>query len=344
VDSVDTDRAALLEATDDGTFEVFVPVTPLVKAAGEGAGGAPTTRDGTPVPKRLLEGIASSESKDQQGEVIIQAGIDFRPLLEKGFINWNHSHAPKDQIGQPLEAVVLNQGPTDIPALFLRGFLYEDHRGADEAWELLVAMEKARRAGHGRRQMGWSVEGGVVLRDGKTLARSIVRHMALTHEPVNTDTYAKAALAKSHGFELDDAVWVEDDGARPHLVFGGFEALCKSLAPSAADVTAALLHGALEKTVATGLTGTGGRPAATGGQGEANALRLENLSPRLTRVLPEAAACLALCGPCKPGRTCPRHGRVVKGLRTAFEHLVHCYGQDPDEVVERLSALRRAFD
>jgi hypothetical protein len=333
VDRVGTDRTALAEGGDDATFEVFVPVSPLAKAES----GA--TRDGKPAPRRVLEGIASSESKDQQGEVIIQAGIDFRPLLEKGFINWNHSHAPKDQIGQPLEAVVLNQGPTDVPALFLRGFLYEDHRGADEAWELLVAMDKARQAGHGRRQMGWSVEGGVVLRDGKTLARSVVRHMALTHEPVNTDTYAKAALAKSHGLELDDAVWVEEGGARPHLVFGGFEALCKSLAPGAADVAAALL-----KATATGLTGTGGRPAQTGGQGEANALRLENLSPRLTRVLPEAAACLALCGPCKPGRACPRHGRVVKGLRTAFEHLVHCYGQDPDEVVERLSALRRAFD
>ena len=42
--------------------------------------------------KRIkLRGIISTEHRDRQGEVILQRGLDFRPFLDYGWFNDNHS-------------------------------------------------------------------------------------------------------------------------------------------------------------------------------------------------------------------------------------------------------------
>lgn len=61
---------------------------------------------------KIIEGIASTEDKDQQGEIVMQDKMDCSYLLEKGYLNWNHSHSPEDQIGKPLEVIKMEGGPT----------------------------------------------------------------------------------------------------------------------------------------------------------------------------------------------------------------------------------------
>jgi hypothetical protein len=149
---------------------------------------------------RILEGIASTEGLDQQGERLLQKGIDMAPFLDNGYIDWDHGQkqGPAFIIGKPLEArIETYQGG---PALFMKGMLWEGHRGADDAWDLINAIEKSNAVGPQRR-LGWSVFGAILAKDGEYLTKSVLTHMALTHQPVNVESFASIAksLAKALG-------------------------------------------------------------------------------------------------------------------------------------------------
>ncbi len=121
---------------------------------------------------------------------MIQKGMDFNPFLHGGFINWDHQPGPENQIGEPLHAEI-QAGPK----LFVRGSFYvDDVERAKYAWNLAKATQKA-----GRRKLGWSVEGAVLHRLGTTILKSEVRHMALTHQPVNANSFATIAKSLTTG-------------------------------------------------------------------------------------------------------------------------------------------------
>jgi hypothetical protein len=143
--------------------------------------------------KRIIQGIASTEDVDAQGESVLQQGIDFGPLLKDGFINSDHAAGFENLIGQPLEAHITNVAGK--PALFVKGVLFDGVPRADAAWALLNSLEKGRAEGTTTRRLGWSVEGAVLERRGNLIAKSVVRHVALTHQPVAYGTFAD--LAKS---------------------------------------------------------------------------------------------------------------------------------------------------
>lgn len=135
----------------------------------------------------ILEGVASDETSDQQQEIIDQSAMDFQPLMRSGFINWDHQGGPENQIGEPLLGEI-----TPANAFFVRGMLYvDDVERAAHAWRLAKAAERAQ----GTRRLGWSVEGSVLQRSGRRIVKSEVRQLALTHQPVNANTWA--AIAKS---------------------------------------------------------------------------------------------------------------------------------------------------
>jgi len=134
----------------------------------------------------VLEGIASDQSSDQQGEQVIQAGMNFEPLLRSGIVNWDHLPGPENIIGEPLEAEI-----QPGPAFYVRSSLYvEDKERARETWTTAEAMKKS-----GRRSLGWSVEGAILQRAAQRILKSEVRHLAVTHQPVNANTWA--AIVKS---------------------------------------------------------------------------------------------------------------------------------------------------
>lgn len=151
----------------------------------------------------IMEGVASDEDKDQQGEQLIQKGMDFAPLMEGGIINWDHQSGPANIIGEPLHAEI-----QPGPRFFVRGNLYvEDKEQAREAWATAEAMKKA----GGRRRLGWSVEGAVLARDplhNRRILKSEVRHLALTHQPVNANTWA--AIAKSMTTTMAEPIRLEN--------------------------------------------------------------------------------------------------------------------------------------
>lgn len=141
--------------------------------------------------RRIVRGYASTENVDQQGEVILQNGIDFRPLLKSGFLNYDHQYKTINGakmpiiIGYPTRAEIRDKG------LWVEGELLksdgmsssEQLKLADEMWEMGMALQKS----GGNRSLAYSVEGGVVERKGNRITKSVVRHLAVTHKPVNAE-------------------------------------------------------------------------------------------------------------------------------------------------------------
>ena len=141
--------------------------------------------------RRIVRGYASTESIDQDGEVILQNGIDFSPLLKSGFLNYDHQYKVLNGakmpiiIGYPTTAEIRDKG------LWVEGELLksdgvstsEQLKLADEMWEMGMALQKS----GSNRSLAYSVEGGVLERKGNRIVKSVVRHLAVTHKPVNAE-------------------------------------------------------------------------------------------------------------------------------------------------------------
>lgn len=306
-------RRELLSQGVDATFEF--PLRFIKSFVGEYTDSMGEKKSG-----RIIEGIASTEEKDQQGEVVMQDKMDCSYLLEKGYVNWNHSHAPEDQIGKPLEVIKMPGGPTtpnNLPCTFFRGLLFDGIPRADAVWNLSQALNNAHGVGNDR-ALGFSVEGGVRLRNGNILTETIVRHMATTHEPVNAQAVARCVVAKSQGFKVHSSVLMDTlDNNAPHFIFKSFSHLVKSLAPS------------MTKTIGTD---------------SVTALVKEDLSPTLSSTLISPKDIIQMIyTDCTDGRNCKKNGKFVKGHHGALDHLVYCLGISPRVAADALSQHLNLF-
>lgn len=138
-------------------------------------------------------GIVSCQARDQQGEVIMQDGIDWDYFLSKGHLNYEHQPGPDNVIGYPecIEKTTFN----GEPATRFRGYLYLHDPRAARSYETAKVMQKS----GGARSLGFSVEGAVLQRDQtdrKTIRRSQVLDVALTSRPVHPDARLEV-LARS---------------------------------------------------------------------------------------------------------------------------------------------------
>lgn len=297
-------RKALIENGMTATFEV--PLTFVKSFVGDYVSPDGETKKG-----RIIEGIASTEDKDQQGEIVLQEKMDCSYLLEKGYLNWNHSHSPEDQIGKPLEVIKMEGGP-DTPAgrpcTFFRALLLDGVPRADAVWQLALSLQRAHGIGSDR-SLGFSVEGGVRLREGNLLVETVVRHMAATHEPVNAQSVARCVMAKSQGFKVHDSVLVDTlDNNVPHFIFKSFSHFAKSIDTS-----------------------------------NASALRKEYIDHKGSpNTSPEYILSKLYTG-CEKGMNHKSNDKFIKGRHGALEHLVFCSGVEPMVAAEGLAKILKLF-
>jgi len=134
--------------------------------------------DGKPM---RVEGIISSEGLDADGETVLQDGLILDYFMAKGWINDNHDQSSGAGIGYPVavDRVTLPNGrpATRIVAEFL------PTQRARDAFELIKAAQ-------GVRDLGFSVEGGIIERGGageRTIHQAVVRDVSLTRHPKNPD-------------------------------------------------------------------------------------------------------------------------------------------------------------
>jgi hypothetical protein len=140
--------------------------------------------------KRLIRGVASTESQDRHKEELILSGMDFSNYLEKGHLNWDHMKGPQYILGKPLDARIVTDGSTlrkDLkgPAFYHLCELYDSEPGR-AAWDLMKAEEN-----DPKRKLGFSVEGAILEVSGNKLLKTRVDDVALTPTPANTDTFAE---------------------------------------------------------------------------------------------------------------------------------------------------------
>lgn len=132
--------------------------------------------------ERLIEGTAATPDRDTQGETVLMDGLDLTYFWKYGKINWEHKKEPAFIIGEPVS------GNVNPKRFHLRSRLYKGLPIADQAWLLAKATD-----GNERPALGFSVEGKVLERDPRDqtkILRAMVVNVALTANPVNTNTFA----------------------------------------------------------------------------------------------------------------------------------------------------------
>jgi len=173
---------------DKDTFSCFVPAQMVIVKGGEKG----ADKSG----KRWIQGIASTDGRDLQGEIVNQNGIDFSYFLKHGFFNDDHKPGPEHKIGQPTEAKITKNG------LWVKGFLFknpipnptpEQKTAADKYWDLMQEIE----ASGSDRKVGFSIQGKVLRRNGNIIEKCWIQDIAITTQPVNTATWAEIAKSLS---------------------------------------------------------------------------------------------------------------------------------------------------
>lgn len=141
-----------------------------------------------PFNSRKITGIMSTERRDRQGEVLVAKGLDFDDFVRNGHFNDNHSQDTSAIIGYPEEVSYhkslhdYDQRLKDVSGWTCKGYVLKGTRRADSIWELAKALK-----GVPDRKLGFSIEGKVVRRNNKTIEKAIIRNVAITNVPVNTD-------------------------------------------------------------------------------------------------------------------------------------------------------------
>jgi len=155
-------------------FHFFVPIEVVKKAEGKDS-------------DRVIQGIASTDDKDLQGEVVYQKGIDFSYFLENGYINDDHKEGPEHKVGEPLDCKMTADG------LWIKAKLYKGKARSDYWWEHINTLA----ANESNRKVGFSIQGKILRREGHTILKCWLQDVAITASPVNTHTWAEIVKSLS---------------------------------------------------------------------------------------------------------------------------------------------------
>lgn len=167
-------------------FEIQVPVND------DGLTLEKSQKEGEPE-RRCVKGFGSTEDEDQQGETILQKGLDLSYLQKSGFINYDHQKKRIDGAVVPIiigvpTLVEFRKSKDGKDGLWVEGELIngppeasEQNRLANEMWHLGLGLQKA----GGFRKLSYSIEGKVTERRGGKIVKAEAHHVALTHKPVN---------------------------------------------------------------------------------------------------------------------------------------------------------------
>lgn len=181
-----------------------------------------------PGKQKRIAGVVSTESKDRQDEIVLQRGLDFSDFVSNGWYNDNHTKDTDGILGYPEFTKPFRKGET-LPdgevaksnVTWAEGYLLDTDK-ANRIWELGKALQKT-----GRR-LGFSIEGKIERREGpgkRIIAKALVRNVAITNCPVNTDSrmevIAKSlqAVEKAEPNELEKMLTV--GAATPGQAFAG---------------------------------------------------------------------------------------------------------------------------
>ena len=179
--------------SDKNNFRFWVPLETILK--GKDAAGKQTMK---------VSGMASTKTKDMDGESLDPSGFDISYLKNKGIINWNHNKSPNAVIGEPTKATITKAG------LHVEAELYPDSELAKQVYSLAETLEKSSKT----RRLGFSIEGKATERDEldpTKVTKALVTNIALTISPKNPDSIVN--IIKGNFNELSE------DELKPYDLF-----------------------------------------------------------------------------------------------------------------------------
>lgn len=152
-----------------------------------------------------VKGLASTGDLDKQGEIIMQKGIDLSPIdNKKGIINFDHQKGPENTLG------LLDGYSRKDNQLYVEGRLFKNHAKAKAMYEIMSSLGDSDRG-----RVGMSVEGQILERDPnnpKVIKKCRINAVALTLNPVNTNTYADLVKSLSVAEDIEfDSIEQEKD-------------------------------------------------------------------------------------------------------------------------------------
>lgn len=155
----------------------------------------------------IVQGVMTSDSRDEEDDRISPEGMDCSYFLTKGWIKYEHGNRPDQFIGEPLDIRVGQfthpKLQKSVNGIFVKARLFAQRALAKQAVETIQDLQKSST----KRCMGWSIEGQVQERDRKSgkILKSILRNVVLTMNPVNTTTWAELSksFAANHEIVVD---------------------------------------------------------------------------------------------------------------------------------------------
>lgn len=147
-------------------------------------------------------GVASDETTDTEGDEILKKHLDLSYAQQRGYVNWDHSRAPADQLGFLTKATLIEgderkklEDELEVPvsptaSVFVEGELYKHVDRSKDVRNILLSVPK------GTPGLGLSLD-GTMAKNLETLrvVRAVVRGVAFTPVPAHIRT--ASALMKS---------------------------------------------------------------------------------------------------------------------------------------------------
>ena len=142
-------------------------------------------------------GIASDESEDVEGDKILRKALDVSYASQRGYVNWDHSRKPGDQIGFLTKCEILNKSRiselrksfgdiSDSATVYVEGELYKHIPTAKDTFDLLKSVPA------GATGPGLSLDGAVARdRSNGGVVKAFVRGVAITPAPAHPQTVAR---------------------------------------------------------------------------------------------------------------------------------------------------------
>ncbi len=165
-----------------------------------------TSEDSSKYDNMIVEGKASDNSTDFDGQNLEPNGFILDLFLQKGLINYEHmakKGGAKFNIGHPVEAYIKNN------EFFIKAKLWKGNEYAQDLWDTMLIMK----ANNVDRQVGWSIEGASIEKDPSNknrITKSLITNCALTFMPKNFNSYAdivKGVQEKDYiNYELSEKV------------------------------------------------------------------------------------------------------------------------------------------
>jgi len=163
----------------------------------------------------IINGLASDNSEDLQGETLEPKGFEINEFLTGGLINLEHYTTRKGDsqywIGEPIDAHVKGD------EFFIKSKLWKARDLARNFWDTLIVMKES----GSKRKAGYSIEGqkkGTDPNNKKRITKAKIKHCAVTFSPVNSNSWLDIAKGQQAADYIEPAYDVKEVNGQTYIL------------------------------------------------------------------------------------------------------------------------------